>query len=408
MSNEYLKLVIVGHVDHGKSTLIGRLLIDTDAVPKEKIEEVKVICDSLGREFEPCYILDYLEEEREQNITIDTTQIWFKTEGRNYVIIDAPGHKEFLKNMISGTSLAEAAILMLDASEGVKEQTKRHAYILSLLGIKQLIVAVNKMDLVQWDQNRFKSLTMEINEHLAKISLKANYIVPLSAKSGQGLAHKSEELNWYSGPTVLEALDSFKTGKNNLQKPLRFAVQDVYKIDNERIVAGRLESGALKQGDEIIFLPAGEKTTVKEVKMWNQRPTEAFAGQSIGLTLNEPLFIDRGLIACHPANSGKVTSEFSAKIFWLSKNKAKTGDRFTLRISTQEIPSVIEEIHKVIDSSTLETVESADEIGETQVAEVKIKTDKPIVIDSFNDIEEMGRFVLQKQDEDVLAGGIIN
>src|SRR3989344_3603515 len=131
MSDEYLKLVIVGHVDHGKSTLIGRLLIDTDAIPKEKIEEVKTICDSLGREFEPCYILDYLEEEREQNITIDTTQIWFKTPGRNYVIIDAPGHKEFLKNMITGTALAEAAILMLDANEGVKEQTKRHAYILS-------------------------------------------------------------------------------------------------------------------------------------------------------------------------------------------------------------------------------------------------------------------------------------
>ena len=210
---EHMKIVIVGHVDHGKSTLIGRLLYDTSSLPDGFIEEIKKTCEMLGRELEFAYVLDSLEEEREQNITIDTTQTFFKTKKREYVIIDAPGHKEFVKNMITGASLAEAAILIVSAKEGVQEQTKRHAYILSMLGIKQVIVAVNKIDLIGYKEEIFNSVKGELLKFLDSVKIKPSYVIPISAKEGDNIAKKSEKIRWYSSLTVLEALDAFETEK---------------------------------------------------------------------------------------------------------------------------------------------------------------------------------------------------
>jgi sulfate adenylyltransferase large subunit len=402
MTKNHLNFVIVGHVDHGKSTLIGRLLFDTGSMPQAKIDEVKSVCEALGKDFEFSYLMDYLEEEREKNITIDTTQTFFKTEQRDYVIIDAPGHKEFLKNMITGTSLAEAAILMVDASEGIREQTKRHAYILSLLDIKQLIVAVNKMDLINYQQARFEEIKQELLNHLLALKLKPNYVIPVSAYQGDFIEHKTENLSWYNGPTILEALDSFKTVAKIKDLPLRLPIQDKY----DEITVGQVETGQIAKGQQVMIMPSGLKATVKEIKKWHEEKEQAVNGENIGLIL-DTAEIKRGDIICQIDKLPTVVDNLKATIFWMSPDGLKTDETFILKLATQEVTAKIQKINKLMDSSSLEIINRTNEIKETEVAEVEVKTEQPLVIESFNYLPQLGRFVIVKN-EDIAAGGIIN
>src|SRR3989339_1462084 len=403
MNKNHLNFVIVGHVDHGKSTLIGRLLFDTGFIPQVKIDEVKSVCEALGKQFEFCYLMDYLEEERQKNITIDTTQTFFKTAKRDYVIIDAPGHKEFLKNMITGATLAEAAILMVDAAEGIREQTKRHAYILNLLDVKQLIVAVNKMDKVNYQRARFEEIKKELLSHLAALNLEPNYVIPISAYQGDFIEHKTENLNWYNGPTILEALDSFKTLAKTQELPLRLPVQDKYR----EIIVGQVETGVLNQGQEVIIMPAGIKATVKEIKKWHEEKNRALDGGNVGLIL-DTADIERGDVICQTNQLPTVTTNFKATVFWMSPAGVKTDQTFILKLATQEVPAKIKKIHKLMDSSSLEIItDRADEIRETEVGEVEIVTEKPLVIEDFNYMHQLGRFVIVKN-EDIAAGGIVD
>jgi sulfate adenylyltransferase large subunit len=405
MNSENLKIVIVGHVDHGKSTLIGRLLYDTNSLPEGKMEEIANVCKSLGKEFEFGYVLDNLEEERDQNVTIDTTQIFFKTNKRNYTIIDAPGHVKFVKNMITGASQAEAAILIIDAKEGLQEQTKRHSYLLKMLGIKQIIVAINKMDLVNHDQQRFSNLKNEIIEFLGKIDIKPSYIIPVSAREGSFIAKKEEKMIWYKDLSILSALDEFKVHESNNEKPLRYAVQDVYMYD-KRIIAGRVESGILKQGQKIIVLPSQEETYVESIERFlKENVKEAESGECLGVITKDKVFVDRGYILCDFDRPAKITNEFEAHIFWMDKEPLKKDERLILRCSTQEGVCKIKEFKRILDSSTLEKKERKDEIRDREVADVTIVTETPIVVENFNKIEELGRFVLERLD--VCAGGII-
>lgn len=405
MNNENLKFVIVGHVDHGKSTLIGRLLYDTNSLPEGKIEEIKLLCDSLGKDMEFGYVMDHLEEERDQGITIDTAQTFFSTKKRDYVIIDAPGHVEFVKNMISGASQAEAAILIVDAEEGVKEQTKRHAYILGMLGLSQVIVIINKMDLVGYDHIRFECVKKELLEFLSNINIKPSYVIPISAKKGDFIANKTGNIDWYQGLTLLEALDTFKTKESANKKPMRFVVQDVYNFD-KRIIAGRVESGIIRKGDRIKILPSGEETQVKSVEEYLKNVTEAEAGKSIGITTEDKLFIERGNIIVYRTDLPAVTNRINSSVFWMDRTPFKKGESLRFRCATQEVNCEIERINRVINSSTLELIaEDASEIKNREVANLVIRTDKPVVVENFNKIEELGRFVLAR--EDTCAGGII-
>lgn len=405
MEKNYLKLVIVGHVDHGKSTLIGRLLYDTNTIPSEKIDEIKSFCDALGKEIEFGYIMDHLQEEREQGITIDTAQIWFNTDNRNYVIIDAPGHREFVKNMITGASQAEAAILIVDAVEGVQEQTKRHSYILSMLGLTQVIVVINKMDLVSYDKTRFESLKEDIQKFLSDFSIQPSCIIPISAKYGDGIVQSSNLMPWYQGNTLLDSLDTLKETIIPSEAPLRFAVQDVYNV-TKRIVVGRIESGKITVGDEILILPSGEKTEVSSIEEFQKNPDTAETGKSIGLTTSDKLFIERGNIICDLKNPPLVSDTISARIFWLDTIPYQKGDRIMFRCTTQEIPCIIESIGKVFNSSNLELIgENYSKIGNREVAEVTIKTEKPVIVEEFTKMQEFGRFVLAHKD--ICAGGII-
>jgi sulfate adenylyltransferase large subunit len=402
-----LSFVIVGHVDHGKSTLIGRLLYDTDSLPPDKIEEVKKASAIQGKQTEFAYLLDHLEEERKQGITIDTTQVFFKTSKRRYVIIDAPGHVEFVKNMITGASQAEAAVLIVDVAEGVKEQTRRHSYMLSLLGLDQVIVVLNKMDLVDFSEDHFNNIKEQVEQWLKTIGIEANIYVPISAIEGDNIASKSDKMKWYSGPTFLESLDTLQNKQPPEDKSLLFPVQDVYKIEDKRINAGRVESGTIAEGDEIKILPDGQVTKIKTVEKFLEKPKKAVAGECIGLTTIDSVFLERGNVLCLPNSEPTLTDSVCANIFWMAKREFNKEQKLTIRCATQETSCKIESINKRIDSSTLEVIsENGDTIGNLEVAEVIVKTKKPLAIKSFNDVQELGRFVLV-QDENICAGGII-
>ena len=405
--NEVLNFVIVGHVDHGKSTLIGRLLYDTESLPADKIEEIKKASDGLGRDTEFAYLLDHLEEERKQGITIDTTQVFFNTDKRRYVIIDAPGHVEFVKNMITGASQAEAAVLIVDVEEGVKEQTRRHSYMLSLLGLHQVIVVLNKMDLVDYSQDRFNSVKKDVADWLASINVAPDVYIPISAIKGENITKKSDKMPWYTGPTFMDSLDMLKNKVSPEEKSLLFPVQDVYKVGDKRINVGRIETGTITTGADVKILPTGQTTQVKSIEKFLEDTHQAVASECIGITTADSVFLDRGNIICSPGAEPHLTDRVKANIFWMSKRPFTKDQKLTLRCATQETTCKIERIARKINSSTLELIaEDANDIANLEVAEVIIKTKKPVAIKDFNDVQEMGRFVLVR-DENTCAGGII-
>ncbi|MBL0318661.1 MAG: adenylyl-sulfate kinase [Alphaproteobacteria bacterium] len=408
---EQMKIVIVGHVDHGKSTLIGRLFHDTDSLPDGKFEQIQMLCKKRGMPFEWSFLMDALQAERDQGITIDTSQIWFKTPLRDYVIIDAPGHKEFLKNMISGAANSEAALLIIDAKEGVKEQSKRHGYLLHLLGVRQIAVAVNKMDLVGYDENVFRQIEQEYREYLKDIGVVPTYIIPISAREGDNIIKTSDKMKWYTGPAVIEALDHFKKQPASAELPLRFPVQDVYKFDERRIIAGRIESGSIRVGDNIIFSPTNKMVKVKSIESWNgsrDLPTveHASAGMSVGITLEDQIFVERGHVISHVQQAPFLTNIFRARIFWLDDKPLVIGERYKLKINTSSYEVEVKEIERVVDTSDLghhvkERVERND------VAEVIFRIKGLAAMDSFNENADTGRFMLVRGFRPV-GGGIID
>ncbi|AFS79514.1 sulfate adenylyltransferase subunit 1 [Gottschalkia acidurici 9a] len=408
MNRESLNIVVVGHVDHGKSTLIGRLLFDTDSLPSGAIEKVKRISQEKGKGFEYSYLLDAFEEEQKQGITIDTTRLQFKTEKRDYIIIDAPGHKEFLKNMISGAASAESAILMVDANEGIQEQSKRHGYILSLLGIQKVYVAVNKMDLVDYSEEKYEEIKRDFDRFLNTLGVYPLKYIPVSAFHGENIASKSDKMPWYEGESILEAMDIIEKEVGIEDQPLRFPIQDVYKFDHRRIIAGRIESGSLKVGDEIVILPSNKTTKVKSIEHWveKDKKEEVSAGMSVGIIVEDEFFYKRGEIVSHKDNIPTVTDTFGGNLFWLGKDDLVKNKKYKLKLATLEIECEIAKINKVIDASTLETIENGERVKRNDVAEITITTKEPIALDEFKNIQSTGRFVIV-DDLDVSGGGII-
>ena len=408
LSSRLLRLVIVGHVDHGKSTLVGRLLSDTDSLPEGKLQFVHDICKQQGKEFEFAFLLDALEEEQEQGITIDTSQIFFSTKKRKYVIIDAPGHNEFLKNMVTGAADAEAALLLIDAKEGVQEQSRRHGYILKLLGLTQVAVVINKMDLVDYDEKVYDRICSEYTAFLNSMGITAREFIPVSAKLGTNIANLKDEMPWYNGPTILEMVDQFEKKPPPDHLPFRFPVQDVYKFDERRIIAGRVESGKLKVGDRVIFSPSNKQAVVKTIEAWSvpEQPSVATSSESIGFTLDEQIFVERGDVCTLADQLPIVSSTFDANVFWMGQKNLEKGRKFTLKLNTQEIECEVLEFKKAIDASTLETLTDQNFIAKNDVAELTLKTRNPVAFDLFGTCATTGRFVLVDE-YDVCGGGII-
>jgi len=426
-----LKMVFVGHVDHGKSTLIGRILHDTGSLPEGKIEEIKKACAAEGMEFEFAFLLDALLEEQKQNVTIDTTEIPFRTARRRYAIIDAPGHKEFLKNMITGASRADAAILVIGADEGVREQSRRHGYLLSMLGIRNLIVVVNKMDLVGYSEKRFREIEQDYRKFLQQLGLNAHTFIPASAREGENVVRSSMKMKWYCAANVLEALDLLEPQKSNVDLPLRFCVQDVYRFDGRRIIAGRIETGTLRVGDELIFSPANKSSVVATIERWpqvilsgvegsrgasstvTQRDSSTslgmtvVAGDSIGITLAEQIFVERGYVASHQNETPVETNRFHADLFWIVREPLRVGHFYDLRLATQEVKCQIVSIEQVMDSSTLKAKsDQREQLERNEIGRLTIQTRSPLVIDNYDRVPNLGRFVIV-DDGKICGGGTI-
>ena len=402
-----LRLVVVGHVDHGKSTLIGRLFYDTGSLPEGKYDQLVAIANRRGVPFEFANLMDALQAERDQNITIDTSQIWFRTQKREYVIIDAPGHKEFVKNMVTGAARADAALIIIDASEGVQEQTRRHGYLLRLIGVRQVVIVVNKMDLVDYSQQVFETVSSEYRAFLAGIGVEAQIFIPVSARHGDNIAKRGQQLAWFNGPAVLEALDSIPNAAEIENQPLRFPIQDVYRFDHRRILAGRIEAGTLRTGDQLMFLPSGRTSVVRSIEGWNSPHTDSLsAGDPAGVTLSDQLFVERGSVAVHADDAPSLATEFTARIFWLGRTPLAAGKRYKLKLVTQEVECEIKTLEEVVDASTVQTIPGADSVRTNDAAKVVIHTRRPVAIDLFERVPTLGRLVLV-DGFDVAGGGIV-
>lgn len=405
---ETLNIVIVGHVDHGKSTLVGRLYADTGSLPVGKLEKVQAICRQQGKEFEYAFLFDAFLEEQEQGITIDTARTFFIWNKRQYIIIDAPGHKEFLKNMVSGAARAEAALLLIDALEGVREQSKKHGYLLSMLGVRQFGVIVNKMDLVGYRQDVFDGIEKEYREFLSQFKAVPEHVIPVSAKKGDNIVEASPQMTWYRGPTVLDCLSGFQKEIARAEQPLRFPIQDVYKFDARRIFAGRITAGRLKVGDRLVFSPSNKTAVVRSIEAFNVDPpsVEAHAGQSVGITLDEQIFVERGEIAAHQETLPLVSTSFRANVFWLGRRPLELGRTYQLRLATRELTCEVATVHRIIETSDLSQQLGGGSVAKNQVADLTLRTKAPLGFDLSSSFEATGRFVLV-DDYDIAGGGIV-
>ncbi len=403
MKKDTLKIVITGHTDHGKSTLIGRLLLETGSLPKEKIIQIRRISKGTGKGAELACLSDQLKEERERAMTIDTTRIFFKTRKKNYIIIDAPGHLEFIKNMITGASSAESAILIIDIREGIMEQTRRHAYLINLLGIDKVIAVINKMDLADRQEKRFNALKAKVLESLR---IKPLFIVPVSARQGTNISKKSCGFGWYKGPALTEALDSLELHKKTAKRPLRFPVQDIYRMGGEEIIVGRVASGSIRWGQKVLLPHSGE-ATVKAVKIFGRHTHEIREGRNAGLVLNERISVKRGDVIVQSESRLKLTACFKGNIFWMSHEPLRLNESMTMRCATREIECTAERIEKKMNSSTLETIhEGANQLKINEAALVIFRTKRPVLLEKFTFIEELGRFVIESK-ETLRGAGII-
>ncbi len=404
---ELMRVVIVGHVDHGKSTLVGRLFHDTGSLADGKLEQIKGMCERRGMPFEWAFLMDAFQSERDQGITIDTAQIWFKTPKRDYTIIDAPGHREFIKNMITGAASAEAAIMLIDASQGVQQQSRTHAFLLNLLGIRQIIVVVNKMDLAGCDERTFAAIKAEYVRYLDEIGIVPNFVIPAVARDGDNLVHRSERMGWYQDGTLISALDSFQSQGELRALPLRLPIQDVYKFDDRRILAGRIVSGRLKVGDRLLFSPSNKVARVKTIEAWNaEPPLEAEPGQSIGIITDEQIFIERGEIASHEKAAPIETNVFHGRLFWLGRKPLTRGDTYRLRMLSRDVQVTVERIEAIYDPDSL-SQRPAETVERNEIADVVLRSYALLALDEADDNPQTGRFVLS-DGANIVAGGTIS
>ncbi len=409
-----ISVVIVGHVDHGKSTLLGRLLAETGSLPQGKLEQVKALCAKNAKPFEYAFLLDALKDEQEQGITIDAARIFFQTPKRHYAIIDAPGHIEFLKNMVTGAAHAQAALIVIDAKEGIQENTRRHGYLVSMLGLKQVIVVINKMDLIQYDQESFEKTQAEYREFLSRFKLEPLAFIPISAFEGENMIHNSEQMPWYQGNSLLTQFDKLEASSTDelVAAPLRFPLQGVYKFteegDERRIFAGTLESGSAQVGDKVIFLPSGKQSQIKSIEEFN-RPaaTRAQAGQAVGFTLSPQVYVQPGeLMVKAKEPQPKVGNRFRANIFWMGRTPLIQGKRYKLKIAAKRVSVKLVEVLSLIDASDTGSIQKKQQLDRHDVAECLLETLKPIAFDLYDEIDSLGRFVLV-DDYEIAGGGII-
>ncbi|WP_297522137.1 translation elongation factor EF-1 subunit alpha [Thermococcus sp.] len=417
----HINIVFIGHVDHGKSTTVGRLLFDSQNIPENIIQKFEQMGEK-GKSFKFAWVMDRLKEERERGITIDVAHTKFETPHRYITIIDAPGHRDFVKNMITGASQADAAVLVVAATDGIMPQTKEHAFLAKTLGINHMIVTINKMDMVNYDQKKFEQVANQVKKLLQMLGYKNVQIIPTSAWNGDNIVHKSDKMPWYNGPTLFEALDQIPEPPKPTDKPLRIPIQDVYSIKGVGTVpVGRVETGVLRVGDVVLFEPASTifhkdiKGEVKSIEMHHEPLQEAYPGDNIGFNVrgvgkND---IKRGDVAGHPDNPPTVVRQkdtFKAQIIVLNHPTAITiGYTPVLHAHTLQVAVKFEQLLAKLDPRTGNIVEENPQFIKTgDSAIVVLRPTKPMVIEPVKEIPQMGRFAIRDMGQTVAAGMVIS
>ena len=410
---ERMNVVITGHVDHGKSTVIGRLMTDTGSLPEGKLDQVKALCQRNSKPFEYAFLLDALKDEQSQGITIDSARVFFKTAKRHYIIIDAPGHIEFLKNMVSGAARAEAAFLCIDAAEGVQENSRRHGYLLSMLGITKMCVLVNKMDLVNYDKHVYNTIVRKYSRFLRNIGLRDIPFIPVSGMAGDNIVASSQNMLWWQGHTVLTLIDSFKKERVPVDLPFRMPVQDVYKFtamgDSRRIIAGTVTTGTFSKDDELIFYPSGKKSRVAEIENFTgTNPIKVDCGSATGFTMIEQIYTKRGNLAAKAGErQPKVGSVLRVSLFWLGREPLTMDKEYILKLGTDRVSIRLLDTIKVIDASNLHNDGMKKMAERNDVAECILAAKRPIAFDLVEHCPQTSRFVIVDNYE-IAGGGIIH
>lgn len=411
MSMPRINLVVVGHKDHGKSTLIGRLLYDSKAIMKQKLDEIKTELKQSGKKFEFAFLLDSLEEERKGGLTIDIMHTPFKSKKYLYTIIDCPGHKEFIEKMLTGASEADAAVLVVSAKEGIQDQTRQHAFLIKTLGIKQLVVAVNKLDSVDYQENKYKQTCEELKPVLHSLGYQNVDMTPISAMKGDNIFKKSEKIPWYKGSTLIETLDKKVIPiKLPLNKPLRGVVQDIYPYENDQmIVACKIETGILTPKREVVFNPSRKKALLKKILVFGSEATKAEPGDSVGLILEDTTDIERGEVLSYPQNQPQNVKNFVAEVILFSDLQIKNGDVLTIHYGTAEKKCKVTKILTEIDPVNLDICSKNPKMLDSEtVGEIKLSALEPVSIEKYSDFPELGRFVIEGKKGTVAAGIVLD
>ncbi len=411
----HLNIIFIGHIDHGKSTTVGRLLFETKAVSEQELKKLKEEAAKFNKPtFEFAFVMDQLKEERERGITIDIMHKDFQTPKYYFTIIDAPGHRDFVKNMITGASQADAAVLVISAKDGIQGQTREHAFLAKVLGINQLIIGVNKMDAIGFDRVKFEEVKMQISTLLKNVGYDVSKIlfIPYSALEGDNVKEKSPKMEWYSGPTLLESLDTLIVNPKPIDKPLRLPIQDVYNVSGFGTVpVGKVETGMMKLGEQIIIMPKGIKTEVKGIEMHHKALQQAEPGDNVGFNIKgvDKKDVTRGDVVGPAGNPPTVAEEFTAQIVVLNHPTAiAPGYTPVFHLHTAQLAATIVEIVEKKDPKTGQVLQKNPEfIKNGDVAIVRIKPSRAICVEKYSDFPQLGRFAIRDSGATVAAGVVL-
>jgi bifunctional enzyme CysN/CysC len=406
---------MVGDVDAGKSTILGRMLVDLGQVTPKKLEELESSSAKRGVPIEYSFLLDAFQLERDQAITLDISRIWLRMPERDYVFVDAPGHRELIRNLLTGASEVDAAVMVVAVDEGITLQTRRQALFLQWFGFKEILVAINKLDLAEGDGNgaterqfkdaetAFAQRKAEVRSFLEQLGITPIDIIPISARKGENIVSPNRDWSWWKGPTLLESLEKLHPYTPHAGGPLRFVVQDVYRRDGNRIVAGRIEAGTLRQGERVVFWPLQTDAVVTAIHRWPQDVDQAGAGDAVAISLDERIFVDRGAVASYPGDGPALGHAVQATVVWLGADPGYPGEALRLRIGTREVPVTLQRIDEIVDPDSLAS-KPGDAVSKSDVAVVTLASRELIAADDDLEDTSIGRFVLMRG-TNVVAGG---
>ncbi len=409
-STEILRFTTAGSVDDGKSTLIGRLLYDSKSIFEDQYDNIKATSERRGEQYVNLALLtDGLRAEREQGITIDVAYRYFSTPKRKFIIADTPGHIQYTRNMVTGASTANLALILIDARQGVVEQTRRHSLIASLLGIPHVAVCINKMDLVDYSQEVYDKIISDYKTFASKLKIKDFHFIPLTALHGDNVVHRSDKMNWYEGVTLMYLLENLHIANDQNHVDARFPVQYVIRPYNDafhdyRGYAGRMSSGVLRKGDKVSVLPSGFSTTVKSIELDGKEMEEAFAPMSVTVLLEDDIDISRGDMITRPNNQPEQGQDIEAMICWMADRPLQLNGKYALKHTTKDVRCVVKEVKYKFDISNLSRITDNPEIKMNDIGRISLRTTAPLFYDSYTKNRETGSFILIDEGTNVTVG----